>query len=46
MHARHDTAHVILGRDAGYVSTVKASMPALRTQLKKLPWARVSPCPA
>jgi predicted transposase YbfD/YdcC len=41
MHTQHDTAQVILGRDADYVMTVKASMPALYKQLKKLPWAAV-----
>jgi hypothetical protein len=37
MHTQHDTAQVILGRGAGYVMTVKANMPALYRQLKKLP---------
>jgi hypothetical protein len=37
MHAQHDTAQLILGRGADYVMTVKASMPAMREQLKKLP---------
>jgi hypothetical protein len=41
MHARHDTAQLILGRGADYVMTVRASMPALRRQLRKLPWVRV-----
>jgi predicted transposase YbfD/YdcC len=41
MHTQHDTAQVILGRDAGYVMTVKANMPTLYKQLKKLPWAAV-----
>jgi len=41
MHTQHDTAQVILGRGAGYVMTVKANMPALYRQLKKLPWAAV-----
>jgi hypothetical protein len=27
MHARHDTAQLILGRGADYVMTVRASMP-------------------
>ncbi len=37
MHTQHDTAQAILGRGAGYVMTVKASMPTLCRQLKKLP---------
>ena len=41
MHTQHDTAQVILGRGAGYVMTVKANMPALYRQLKKLPWSAV-----
>ena len=41
MHTQHDTARVILGRDAGYVMTVKGNMPVLYKQLKKLPWARI-----
>jgi predicted transposase YbfD/YdcC len=41
MHTQHDTAQVILGRGAGYVMTVKANMPTLYKQLKKLPWAAV-----
>jgi predicted transposase YbfD/YdcC len=41
MHTQSDTAKVILGRGAGYVMTVKANMPALYKQLKKLPWAAV-----
>jgi predicted transposase YbfD/YdcC len=41
MRTRHDTAQLILARHADYVMTVKASMPALCRQLKKLPWARV-----
>jgi predicted transposase YbfD/YdcC len=41
MHTQHDTAQLILGRGADYVMTVKANMPALHQQLKKLPWARV-----
>jgi predicted transposase YbfD/YdcC len=41
MHTQHDTAQVILGRGADYVMTVKANMPALYRQLKKLPWAAV-----
>ncbi len=41
MHTQRDTAQVILGRGAGYVMTVKANMPTLYRQLRKLPWARV-----
>jgi predicted transposase YbfD/YdcC len=41
MHTQHDTAQVILERQADYVMTVKANMPTLYRQLKKLPWARV-----
>jgi predicted transposase YbfD/YdcC len=41
MHTQHDTAQAILSRDAGYVMTVKAGMPALYRQLKNLPWAAV-----
>src|SRR5512142_2249093 len=41
MHTQHDTAQVIPGRGANYVMTVKANMPALYKQLKKLPWAAV-----
>jgi predicted transposase YbfD/YdcC len=41
MHTQHDTAQVILGRGADYVMTVKANMPTLFQQLKKLPWAAV-----
>ncbi len=41
MHTQHDTAQVILGRGADYVMTVKANMPTLYKQLKKLPWAAV-----
>jgi predicted transposase YbfD/YdcC len=41
MHTQHDTAQVILGRGAGYVMTVKANMPTLYQQLKKLPWSAV-----
>jgi predicted transposase YbfD/YdcC len=39
MHTQHDTAQLILGRGADYVMTVKANMPTLHKQLKKLPWA-------
>ena len=41
MHTQHDTAQLILGRQADYVMTVKANMPTLYKQLKKLPWARI-----
>src|SRR5271154_1325787 len=45
MHTQHDTAQAILGRDAEYVMTVKANMPTLYQQLKKLPWPAV-PAPS
>ena len=41
MHTQHDTAQAILDRQADYVMTVKANMPTLYRQLKKLPWAAV-----
>ena len=41
MHTQTDTAKAILARQADYVMTVKANMPALYRQLKKLPWARI-----
>src|SRR6478609_6923920 len=41
MHTQHDTAQAILGRGADHVMTVKANMPALYRQLKKLPWTQV-----
>src|SRR6516165_10686248 len=41
LHTQSDTAQVITGRQAGYVMTVKANMPTLYRQLKKLPWARI-----
>src|SRR5260370_901127 len=41
MHTQHDTAQAILSRGAGYVMTVKANMPTLYRQLKKLPWTAV-----
>src|SRR5512140_30789 len=41
MHTQTDTAKVILARRADYVMTVKANMPTLYTQLKKLPWAAI-----
>jgi predicted transposase YbfD/YdcC len=42
MHTQHDTAQAILSRDADYVMTVKANMPTLYRQLKKLPWTAVA----
>ena len=41
MHTQTDTAKVILARGADYVMTVKANVPTLYTQLKKLPWAAI-----
>jgi predicted transposase YbfD/YdcC len=41
MHTQHDTAEAILARQADYVMTVKANMPTLYRQLKRLPWAAV-----
>ena len=41
MHTQTDTAKAILARQADYVMTVKANMPTLYRQLKKLPWAQV-----
>jgi predicted transposase YbfD/YdcC len=41
MHTQHDTAQLIPGRGADYVMTVKANMPTLYKQLKKLPWTRI-----
>ena len=41
MHTQHDTAQAITGRRADYVMTVKANMPTLYKQLKKLPWGRI-----
>ena len=41
MHTQHDTARAILARQADYVMTVKANMPTLYRQLKKLPWAGI-----
>src|SRR5512142_3347545 len=41
MHTQHDTAQAILALQADYVMTVKANMPTLYRQLKKLPWAAV-----
>ena len=44
MHTQTDTAKAILARQADYVMTVKANMPTLYRQLKKLPWAQVPAC--
>ena len=41
MHTQHDTAQVILARQADYLMTVKANMPSVYRQPKKLPWAAV-----
>jgi predicted transposase YbfD/YdcC len=41
MHTQTDTAKAVLARRADYVMTVKANMPTLYRQLKKLPWAQV-----
>ena len=41
MHTQTDTAKVILARRANYVMTVKANMPTLYKQLRKLPWAAI-----
>jgi predicted transposase YbfD/YdcC len=41
MHTQHDTAQAILARQADYVMTVKANMPTLYRQLKKLPWTAI-----
>jgi hypothetical protein len=41
MHTQSDTAQVITGQGADYVRTVKANMPTLYRQLKKLPWAAI-----
>jgi predicted transposase YbfD/YdcC len=41
LHTQHDTAKAILARQADYVMTVKANMPTLYRQLRKLPWATV-----
>jgi predicted transposase YbfD/YdcC len=41
LHAQHDTAQAVIDRRADYVMTVKANMPTLYKQLKKLPWAAV-----
>jgi predicted transposase YbfD/YdcC len=39
--AQGDTAQAITGRHAGYVMTVKTTMPALCKQLTKLPWTAI-----
>ena len=44
MHTQHDTAQAILSRGADYVMTVKANMPTLYRQLKKLPWTAGPRC--
>jgi len=44
--AQGGTAQAINGRHAGYVMTVKASMPALCRQLEKLPWTAIPATPA
>jgi predicted transposase YbfD/YdcC len=41
LHTQHDTVQAVLGRGADYVMTVKANMPTLYKQLKKLPWAAI-----
>ena len=41
MHTQSDTAQVILSRGADDVMTVKANMPTLYQQLKKLPWTAI-----
>ncbi len=41
MHTQTDTAKAVLAHRADYVMTVKANMPTLYRQLKKLPWAQV-----
>jgi predicted transposase YbfD/YdcC len=43
LHTQHDTAQLIIGRGADYVMTVKANMPTLYRQLRKLPWTRIPP---
>jgi predicted transposase YbfD/YdcC len=42
LHTQHDTAQLIIGRRADYVMTVKANMPTLYKQLKKLPWSQIA----
>jgi predicted transposase YbfD/YdcC len=46
LHTQHDTAKAVLARQADYVMTVKANMPTLYRQLRKLPWAAVPAVPA
>jgi len=41
LHTQHDTAQAILARQADYVMTVKANMPTMYRQLKKLPWKEI-----
>jgi Transposase DDE domain len=41
LHTQSDTAQAITGRHADYVMTVKANMPTLYKQLKKLPWTAI-----
>ena len=41
LHTQSDTAQAITGRGAGDVMTVKANMPTLYKQLKKLPWTAI-----
>ncbi|WP_230203152.1 ISAs1 family transposase [Parafrankia discariae] len=41
LHTQSDTAQAITGRHADYVMTVKANMPTLYKQLKKLPWTGI-----
>jgi hypothetical protein len=41
LHTQSDTAQAITGRHADYVMTVKADMPTLYKQLKKLPWTAI-----
>ena len=41
LRTQSDTAQAITGRHTGYVMTVKANMPTLYKQLKKLPWTAI-----
>src|SRR5580692_3208352 len=41
LHTQSDTAQAITGRHADYVMAVRASMPTLYKQLKKLPWTAI-----
>ena len=41
LHTQSGTAQAITGRHTGCVMTVKAGMPALYKQLKKLPWTAI-----